>query len=301
MPASLKQRLARPDVVVAPGAYDAFTARLVEEAGFEAVYLSGAAVSYSQLAQPDVGLVNQTEMAQRVAMLTQAVNIPVIADGDNGHGNALNVMRTVRLFERAGAAAVQFEDQSVPKRCGHLGGTRLIPTEEMVGKLRAARAARSSSEFLIIGRTDARGVLGLDEAIKRGRAYREAGADVLFIEAPRTRAELEAVAAAFVGVPLVANIVEGGKTPPVSAHELQVLGFSLVLFPNTLTRAFARAARSVLGELRRSGTTEHCHADIVSFAELNRIVGIDQVAACESTFVVDPLALSVDAAEEDRP
>ena len=282
---SLRERLARREILVAPGAYDALTARMVEAAGFEAVYLSGAGVSYSLLAQPDVGLVSQTEMADRVASVAGAVGVPVIADGDNGHGNAINLMRTVRLFEAAGASALQLEDQSFPKRCGHLEGKRLVSETEMSLKIRAARAARRSSDFLIIGRTDARSVLGLDEALKRGRAYLEAGADVIFIEAPEGEDEMRAIAKAFPGVPLMANMVEGGKTPLVPAAKLEELGFALVIYPNSLTRRFARAGQELLTELRATGTTSALVDQMIGFGALNALLGLDSFAEKERTFL----------------
>jgi carboxyvinyl-carboxyphosphonate phosphorylmutase len=282
---TLRERLSRPEIVVAPGAYDAFTARLIEAAGFEAVYLSGAGVSYSLLAEPDVGLVTLSEMVDRVRSIASAVKVPVICDGDNGHGNAMNLMRTVRLFEQAGAAAVQFEDQAFPKRCGHLAGKKLVSVEEMVGKIRAACAARSSRDFLIIGRTDARAPLGLDEAIRRAGAFLEAGADVLFVEAPQDRDELLAVARAFPGVPLVANMVEGGKTPSFEAKELEALGYRIVIYPNSLTRRFARAGAELLAGLRTHGTTKPFEGDMVSFGELNAIVGLGKLAELEKAYL----------------
>ncbi len=287
MTVSLRQRLAERDIVVAPGAFDAFTARLVEDAGFEAVYVTGAGVSYSLLCQPDVGLVSLAEMAERVGHIASAVSIPVIADGDNGHGNAINAMRAVRLFEAAGAAGIQLEDQAFPKRCGHLAGKRLVSEAEMVGKIRAARRARKSEDFLIIGRTDARSVLGLDEAIRRAGMYAEAGADVVFVEAPQTRDELAHVASAMPGIPLVANMVEGGKTPMLSAAELSSLGYSLVLFPNSLTRAFAHAGRAVMRELRAAGSTSAVLDRMVSFDELNDLTGLPALSALEAELVAE--------------
>lgn len=283
----LRQLLAADDIVVAPGAFDAFTARLVENAGFEAVYVSGAGVSYSQLCQPDVGLVSMTEMAGRVAAICRAVDIPVIADGDNGHGNAINLIRTVRAFEDAGASAIQLEDQAFPKRCGHLEGKRLVSESEMVGKLRAARHARRSDDFLIIGRTDARSVLGLDQAIRRAQLYAEAGADVLFVEAPRDSAELRAIADALPHIPLVANMVEGGKTPLVGNSELKSLGYSLVLYPNSLTRTFAAAGAAVLQELRARGTTAGAIERMVDFDQLNELTGLPELEQLERAFVAE--------------
>lgn len=282
---TLRERLSTKKILLAPGAYDALTARLVEAAGFEAVYMSGAGVSYSLLAQPDIGLVTQTEMAARAASMTRAVSIPLVADGDNGHGNAINVMRTVRLFEEARVSAIQLEDQSFPKRCGHLAGKKLVSTDEMVGKIRAACAARRSRDFLVIGRTDARGVLGLDEALARARAFREAGADVLFVEAPQDEDEFRAIAKALPGVPLMANMVEGGKTPLVPAARLEELGFAFVIYPNSLTRRFARAGQELLAELAAKGTTAGAVDGMVSFDALNDLVGLDEVAALERDFV----------------
>lgn len=283
---TLRERLARPEILVAPGVYDAFTARLVEAAGFEAAFLSGAAVSFSLLGQPDVGLATLTEMAERARSAAGAVGIPVICDGDNGHGNALNVMRTVRLFEASGAAAVQLEDQSLPKRCGHLGGGKeLVSEAEMVGKIQAACAARRSQDLLIVGRTDARGPLGLDEALRRARRYAEAGADVIFVEAPADRDELAAIPRALPGVPLVANMVEGGKTPLLSAGELEALGYRVVLFPSSLVRTFARAGGELLASLRARGTTAEFEGRMTSFAEVNRLVGLEEVGALEGRFI----------------
>ena len=283
-PATLRERLGR-GLLVVPGCYDALTARLVETAGFEAVYLSGAGVAYGHLAQPDVGLVTLTEMVDRLAAVCAAVSIPVIADGDNGHGNAVNLARTVRLFEDAGAAAIQLEDQASPKRCGHLDGKRLVGESEMVGKIRAACAARRSRDFLIIGRTDARAVLGLDAAIARARAYAEAGADLLFVEAPRDRDEMRAIAAALPGKPLVANMVEGGKTELVDNPTLAAMGYGLVLYPNTLVRRFVHAGLEVLAGLQRDGTTAFQLANMASFAQLNQLTRLDEVAALERRFV----------------
>ena len=285
MSVSLRSLLAARRAVVAPGAYDALTARLVEEAGFPVVFLSGAGVSYSRLCRPDIGLVTLSEMADKVAELSSAVDIPVIADGDNGHGNAVNLMRAVELFERAGASAIQLEDQTFPKRCGHLEGKRLISVAEMVGKIRAARAARSSEEFLIIARTDARSVLGLDAALDRARHYADAGADILFVESPTSRDELERIGRELAGKPLVANMVEGGKTPMLSRDELSELGFALVLFPNALTRSFVAAGRRVLGELASTGTTVGVSDAMVTFQDIGELTGLAGLSELEQRFV----------------
>ncbi len=273
----LRERLKRQEILVVPGAYDGLTARLVEVSGFEAVYMSGAGISYSLLGQPDVGLLTQTEMAARADAIVQATTLPVIADADTGYGNALNVVRTVRLFERAGVAAIQIEDQQTPKRCGHLEGKELVSVDEMERKVRAAVRARASDDLLIVARTDARSVDGLEEAIARAKRYVDAGADVIFVESPQSRAELEAVARALPNVPLIANMVEGGKTPLLTAAELQEMGYALVIYPNSLTRRFARAALELLGELESTGTTRQLQGDMLTFTELNELLGIEEL------------------------
>ncbi len=284
----LRERLAHGPIVVAPGAYDALLARLIEAAGFEAVYFTGAGASYSILGQPDLGLLTLSEMAERAARLSEAVRVPVIADGDTGYGNAINVIRTVREYERAGVAAIQLEDQASPKRCGHLSGKELISADEMVGKLRAARDARSSPDLLIVARTDARSVLGLDEALRRAERYAEAGADVLFVESPQSVEELAAIGRAFRGVPLLANMVEGGRTPLLPAAELERLGFRLVIFPNALTRRIVHAARELLATLRLSGTTERLLDRMATFAELNDALGIARYRELEERYLPRP-------------
>jgi carboxyvinyl-carboxyphosphonate phosphorylmutase len=281
----LRERLARPEILVAPGAYDALLARLIGEAGFEAVYFSGAGASYSALGEPDLGLLTMTEMAAKAAGIARAVDLPVIADGDTGYGNAINVMRTVTEYERAGVAAIQLEDQQFPKRCGHLSGKELISSEEMVGKIRAACDARSDPDFLVVARTDARSVLGLDEALRRGEQYVAAGADVLFVESPRSVAELEAVGSHFAGVPLLANMVEGGQTPLLPARDLQALGFRLVIFPNALTRRIVFAARELLATLRADGTTAGLLDRMADFTELNRALGIERYRELEARYL----------------
>ena len=282
---SLRRRLEEPGIIVAPGAADALSASLVEQQGFPAIYLSGAGVSYTLLAKPDIGLVTQSEMAQRLDSIARAVGIPVIADGDNGHGNALNVIRTVESFERAGAAAIQLEDQAFPKRCGHLAGKRLVPAAEMAGKIRAACAARTSPGFLVIGRTDARSVLGMDEALRRAELYLESGADILFVESPESREELRRVAETFRGVPLVANMVEGGRTPPVPASELEELGYSIAIYPNSLIRCYMHAGRVLLEHLREYGTTEGMLDSMLLFKGLNRLLGSEEMGRLEDEFV----------------
>ncbi|MGB9060102.1 MAG: isocitrate lyase/PEP mutase family protein, partial [Pseudolabrys sp.] len=234
--ANLRTQLARKPIVVAPGVFDALTAHLAEQAGFSTLYVSGAAIAYTRLGRPDIGLVAMSEVVDTTAMIRDRVGAHLVVDADTGYGNALNVSRTVRLFERAGANAIQLEDQAFPKRCGHLDNKALVPADEMVGKIKAALDARNSRETLVIARTDAIAVEGFEQAIARAVSYRDAGADILFVEAPKTRAELERIPPAVNDVPLMANMVEGGKTPPLSAADLQALGFSLVIFPGGIVR-----------------------------------------------------------------
>jgi 2-methylisocitrate lyase-like PEP mutase family enzyme len=270
----LRTRLAGKPIVVAPGVCDALTAAIAAAAGFEALYVSGAAIAYTRLGRPDIGLVSMAEVAQHVALLADRIDLPLIVDGDTGYGNALNVQRTVRAFERAGAAAIQLEDQTFPKRCGHLDGKGVIPAAEMAGKIRAAVDARGSERFLVIARTDAAAIEGLEAALDRARLYAEAGADVLFVEAPRTEDDLARVAAALAGArPLLANMVEGGKTPVLPAARLEALGFALVIFPGGIVRALARTAHDYYAALRAAGTTEPFRDRMLDLAGLNDMIG----------------------------
>jgi 2-methylisocitrate lyase-like PEP mutase family enzyme len=285
--ARFRELLARDRIVVAPGAYDALTARLVERAGFEAVYLSGAGVSYTHLARPDIGLVTLDEMLRRAEAICAAVEIPVLADGDTGFGNAINVQRTVRAYERAGLAGIQLEDQTFPKRCGHLDGKEVIDSDEMVGKVRAAVDARSDNDFVIVARTDAMATHGIEEALRRLRAYADAGADVLFADGPATLEQLTTIPRALPRAAM-ANMVEGGKTPMVPAAELERLGYRLVIFPNSLVRLFARAGATLLATLRASGTTAGARPDMLSFDELNDLVGTPAILEVGRRYSGDP-------------
>ena len=276
-PAELRSLLDTAAPVVAPGAFNALFARLIEEAGFPAVYLSGAGVANALLGQPDLGLVTMSEMVMVAERICEVVDVPVIADGDTGYGGVHNVARTVSAYERAGVAGIQIEDQRFPKRCGHFDGKEVVSADEMVERVAAARQARSGDDgIVIIARTDAAQIEGIDAAIARGRLYAEAGADVLFIEAPETREELAMVAAELGGWPLVANMVEYGKTPLLSAEELGDLGFSLVLFPGSLTRTVTKAAQDTLDELHRTGTTSGRLDTMATFDEVNRVVGLTE-------------------------
>ena len=273
---NLRTRLARKPIVVAPGVFDALTAHLAERAGFSTLYVSGAAIAYTRLGRPDIGLVAMSEVVDTTAMIRDRVGASLVVDADTGYGNALNVSRTVRLFERAGANAIQLEDQAFPKRCGHLDNKALVPAEEMVGKIKAALDARHSRETLVIARTDAVAVEGFEHAIARAASYRDAGADILFVEAP-TRAELQRIPLAVNGVPLMANMVEGGKTPPLPAADLQALGFSLVIFPGGIVRALARTATEFYASLAALGTTEPFSERMYDFAALNDILGTPEL------------------------
>ncbi len=280
MPETLRSRLSRKPILVAPGVYDAFTALLGARAGFTALYVSGAAISYTRLGRPDIGLVGMREVADTLALIRDRVDVRLIVDADTGYGNALNVGRTVRCFERAGADAVQLEDQDFPKRCGHLDGKALIPAAEMCGKIRAAVDARHSRETLIIGRTDAVAVEGFERAIERAVLYREAGADMLFVEAPKTRDDLARMVATLgARVPLMANMVEGGKTPPLSAAELETIGFALVIFPGGIVRALGRMAADYYASLAAHGSTAPFRSRMLDFDGLNDLVGTPEMVA----------------------
>jgi 2-methylisocitrate lyase-like PEP mutase family enzyme len=276
-PAQLRSLLDNEAPVVAPGAFNALFARLIEEAGFAAVYLSGAGVANGLLGRPDLGLVTMSEMVMVAERICEVVGVPVIADGDTGYGGVHNVARTVAAYERAGVAAIQIEDQRFPKRCGHFDGKEVVSADEMVERVVAARRARSGDDgIVIIGRTDAAAIEGIEEAIARARKYGEAGADVLFVEAPSNRDELAMVADELGDWPLVANMVEWGKTPLLSAEELGELGFSLILFPGSVTRTVTRAAREMLDELRSTGTTVGRLSEMATFDEVNRVVGLTE-------------------------
>lgn len=276
----LRQLLENEEILIAPGAHDALTAKVIEQVGFAAVYMTGYGQAASHLGQPDVGLLTMTEMLARVNNIVNAVNIPVICDADTGFGNAVNVMRTMREYEKAGAAAIQLEDQISPKKCGHMTGREVIPAEEMVLKIKAAVSARQDKDFLIIARTDARTVYGIEECINRGKAYEEAGADVLFIESPETIEEMKIITSSF-RVPVLANMVEGGRTPLLNAQELQKLGYDLVIFPTTSTYITAQAVKNVMLELKKTGTTEHMIDQMISFNDFNQLIGLPKISNFE--------------------
>ena len=278
--AGLRRLIAAPEILVAPGCYDALTALLIEEAGFGAAYLSGASIAYGRLGRPDIGLVGMDEVAATLAAIRERIAIPIIVDADTGFGNALNVIRTVKLFERAGASAIQIEDQSTPKRCGHLGDKRLVSSGEMAGKIKAALDARVNETTLIIARTDAVAVEGFEAALARAERYREAGADVLFVEAPQSVEDMQALVDRLgPDIPLMANMVEGGKTPEMSAEGLQEIGFSLVIFPGGTVRAVAKNLRGYFASLRQHGTTGPTRETMLNFDELQELVGTADMLA----------------------
>jgi 2,3-dimethylmalate lyase len=284
----LRELLDSPDLLVAPGAYDALSARLIAQAGFRAVYMTGFGTAASVLGQPDVGLLTMSEMVSRASALAAVVgDLPLIADADTGYGNPINVRRTIREYERAGVAGLHIEDQVWPKKCGHMEGKQVIPTEEMAQKIRAAVDARQDPDFVIIARTDANAVNGLEDALQRGHAYREAGADVIFIEAPRSIAELKAIAQAFPDVPLLFNWAESGKTPLLPLDEIRSLGFKLVLFPVSLLSAATYAMLELLEILKRGETPAPFKEQMVTFAQFTNLIGLPEIQELERRYGVN--------------
>jgi carboxyvinyl-carboxyphosphonate phosphorylmutase len=283
----LAELLRAQEPILAPGAYDALTARLIEQAGFPAVYMTGFGTSASLLGRPDVGLLTMSQMVDNARRIAQAVDVPVIADADTGYGNPLNVIRTVQEYELAGVSAIHIEDQMMPKKCGHMENKQVIAAAEMTEKIRAAVEARTSSDFLIIARTDARAVEGLDSALRRARAYREAGADILFVEAPQNEDEVAQVARAFPNVPLLFNWAEGGKTPPMPLERLKELGYRLIIFPISALLTAATAVRGVLAEIKTEGTPRRIFSDGSSFREFNELIGLGEIQELEKRFATN--------------
>jgi len=270
----LRQRLRRKPIVIAPGVYDPLTAMIAEKAGFTSLYVTGGGIAYTRLGRPDIGLVSVSEVADTLALIRDRVEANLIVDADTGYGNALNVQRTVRSFERAGATAIQLEDQGFPKRCGHLDDKAIVSATEMVGKIHAAVDARHSERTLIVARTDAVAVEGLAAALERAARYRDAGADMLFIEAPTAKEQLAQIAGTIgESVPLMVNLVEGGKTPSLPANELEQLGFSLAIFPGGIVRALARTAVDYYASLATHRSTEPFRSRMYNFSELNELLG----------------------------
>jgi methylisocitrate lyase len=271
--ALLRKNLQDPEILIAPGAHNAFTAKIIEQAGFKAVYMTGSGAAMDLLGLPDLGFLTMSEMVAHARNIVQATSLPVIADADTGYGNALNVMRTVREYEGAGVAGLHIEDQVAPKRCGHFSGKEVISREEMIGKIKAALDSRRDQNLVVIARTDARAVLGLQEAIERGVAYAEAGADMIFVDAPESAEELSLIARS-IPAPLMANLSEGGKTPLLSAQELQDMGYKLVIYPRSAAGAAAKAIQELMAVLKRDGTTEKYLDRIISFEGRNQITGL---------------------------
>ena len=266
------------ETLLAPGIFDALSGLVAEQSGARAVYLSGASIAYTRFGRSDVGLVSVSEVHDTLAAVTDRIKIPVIVDADTGFGNALNVQRTIRNFERAGAAAIQIEDQSFPKRCGHLDGKILIKRDEMIGKVKAAVDSRKTSDTLIIARTDARAVEGLQEAIDRAHAYQEAGADILFIEAPQSFDEMKIIRKSFhINIPLLANMVEGGKTPVKTANDMKKIGFNIVIFPGGAVRAATFQLQEYYAGLLKNGSNSKFSKKMHNFDSLNAVIGTPEL------------------------
>jgi len=280
----LKQLLQRKTLLVAPGCFNGLSARLVEEAGFEAAYLSGGAVARS-MGIPDIGLVTMSESIERAVEVVSAIKIPIIADADTGYGNAVNLVRSVREFERAGVAAIHIEDQITPKRCGHLDGKEVIPRGEMEMKLAAALNTRSDPDFCIIARTDARGVNGFDDAIERARAFAKLGVDAIFVEAPQSEEELAEIPRRIPDVPLLVNVFKGGKTPMLPMQRLEQMGYRIAIYPSETQRAAIHAMRTTLATLKREGTTESIDTMLTTFKERDRVVALDDWQKIERQFM----------------
>ncbi|MGZ8454555.1 MAG: isocitrate lyase/PEP mutase family protein [Candidatus Binatia bacterium] len=281
---TLKALLRRNKLLVAPGCFDGLSARLVQEAGFEAAYLSGGAVARS-MGIPDIGLVTMSESIDRAVQVVAAINIPIIADADTGYGNAVNLVRSVREFERTGVAAIHIEDQITPKRCGHLDGKEVISLSEMAKKLEAALATRIDPDFCIIARTDARGVNGFDDAVKRANAFAKLGVDAIFFEAPQSEEELAEIPRRVPNIPLLVNVFKGGKTPMLPMPRLEQMGYRIAIYPSETQRAAIHAMRTVLSTLKREGTTESIDAALTTFKDRDKVVGLDDWNKIEREFM----------------
>ena len=282
---TLKKLLLRNKLLVAPGCFDGLSARLVEEAGFEAAYLSGGAVARS-MGIPDIGLVTMSEAIERAAQVVSAIKIPIIADADTGYGNAVNLVRTVREFERIGVAAIHIEDQVTPKRCGHLDGKEVVSLVEVEQKIAAALATRTDPDFCIIARTDARAVNGMDDAIERATAFAKLGVDAIFVEAPQSEDELAEIPRRLPGVPLLVNVFKGGKTPMLPMDRLEKMGYRIAIYPSETQRAAIHAMRNALATLKREGTTESIDATLTTFKERDRVVGLEDWQKVERQYLV---------------
>lgn len=273
---NLRELLAKPEILMLPGVYDALSAKIAVQVGFKGVVMGGYAVAASRLGEPDVGYMSMTEMTSALSSITKAVDVPVIADGDTGYGNALSARRTIQEYELAGAAAILLEDQLWPKRCGHMAGKQVVEASEHAKKLRAAADAKLNPDTILIARTDARAVLGLDAAIERGKLYLDSGADALFIEAPQSVQELEIIAKTFPDTILLANMIEGGRTPYLHKDELQQMGYKIVCYPCFLTYTVTKALRDVMSSLIANGTTHEVKDKMLHFSEFNQYIGLDK-------------------------
>lgn len=282
----LRELIDRDGMILAPGSYDAMSAKLVEEAGFPVVYMTGFGTAASMLGKPDVGLLTMSEMVSNASCIARAVEIPLIADADTGYGNPLNIGRTVREYENGGVSGIHIEDQVFPKKCGHMQGKQVIPAEEMIQKIRAAVDARSSKDFIIIARTDSRAVEGIDSAINRAKSYKKAGADVLFVEAPESRAEIEKVSKSLKGYTLLFNGLEGGKTPSLSYEELERLGFKIVLFPLGALLTAHKAIRELLSVIKKEGTPKNALSQMTGFNEFLDFIGLPEIKNMENRYGV---------------
>ena len=281
---NIRELINRKEILVLPGIYDALTAKIAQKAGFQALLMGGFSISAIRLGQPDVGYLTMSEMVSQIKIISDAAPIPLIADGDTGYGNPLNVIRTVRDYEKAGAAGIILEDQQWPKRCGHMEGKQVIPLEEHIKKIEAAIEARSNKNFIIIARTDSLAVLGIEEAVKRGKAYRETGADVVFIEAPKSVEELAFIRKAIKDIPLVANIIEGGKTPYLSAQTLEEMGYEIMFCGLTAVLVIAKAFMEAMTHLKKEGSTEGFLNQMYTFSEFNELIGIKEFSMLEKRF-----------------
>ncbi|MEY8764944.1 MULTISPECIES: isocitrate lyase/PEP mutase family protein [Clostridium] len=279
----IKDFIKRRELLVSPGAFNSISAKIVEQSGFDSVYMTGYGAAANLLGSPDIGLLSASEMIKHLSYMSESVDIPIIADADTGYGNVLNMYRTVREYEKAGAAAIQIEDQCWPKRCGHMDGKQVISAEEMAAKIRAAVDARQDEDTVIIARTDALAPIGFDEAIRRGNLYKEAGADVIFVEAPPDIDKLRQIPK-LVKAPILANMIEGGKTPVLSAEELQNLGFAIAIYPLSTLYVMTKAVKDLLYELKNTGTTQGKIGNMIDFPEFNEIVQLSKIRKTEQKY-----------------
>jgi carboxyvinyl-carboxyphosphonate phosphorylmutase len=282
---ALRKILAEERTILVPGAYDALSAKILQQAGFRALYMTGSGVTASLTGMPDVGILTMTEMVNQARNIVNAIDLPLICDADNGYGNPINVVRTVREYEQAGVAGIHLEDQVAPKRCGHFEGKQIVPAAEMVKKIEAAIYAREEDDFLLIARTDARSVEGLEEALRRARLYAQTGADMVFIESPLSVEELKVISEKLSHIPLLVNMVEGGKTPILPFEDLREMGFKIVLYPTSGIRAAARTLQELAGHLYNYKDTKDFENRLVSFEGRNRITGLAYIRELENRFV----------------